>query len=297
MVDRSVRGQGEMTLREFVVLLWSRRKFVVLTTALATSLATGASFLIDKSYQASVVVVAVTDPDSNGRLGSSGGLVSQIGGLASLAGLSVGADNKKAESLAVLESEALTEDFITKNDLLPVIYQNRWDPMRKTWKVSEPEKVPTLWKANQYFKSKVRAVSVDSKSGLVTVSVKWKDPNVAARWANSLVAMANDYLRSRAIQEAERNIAYLNDQASKTDVTGVKQAIYEILQSEIDKAMLARGNLEYALKVVDPAFAPEIASSPKRAVWVSLGFLGGLFLSIVLIFFREAWRVTGLDRI
>ena len=68
MVDRSVRGQGEMTLREFVVLL-VRRKFVVLTTALATSLATGASFLIDKSYQASVVVVAVTDPDSSRAAG------------------------------------------------------------------------------------------------------------------------------------------------------------------------------------------------------------------------------------
>jgi hypothetical protein len=47
-------------------------------------------------------------------------------------------------------------------------------------------------------------------------------------WANELVRMTNDYLRDQAIQESERNIAYLNDQASKTDAVGAKQAIYAL---------------------------------------------------------------------
>ena len=64
---------------------------------------------------------------------------------------------------------------------------------------------------------------------------------MAAKWANGLVAMANQHLRSKALVESERNIAYLNDQAAKTDVVPVRQAIYSILQSEINKEMLARG--------------------------------------------------------
>jgi len=50
----------------------------------------------------------------------------------------------------------------------------------------------------------------DPKTGLVTLSITWNDPNIAAKWANGLVRMANDYLRDQAIEESERNIAYLD---------------------------------------------------------------------------------------
>src|ERR1700730_18492678 len=103
MVARVAHDQDdEITLRELAVLLWSRRWFIVSTIILSMVMAVGASFLVEKKYQATVVVSAVTNPGSKSLTGVGGALASQLGGLASLAGLSVGADNKKAESLAVL---------------------------------------------------------------------------------------------------------------------------------------------------------------------------------------------------
>jgi LPS O-antigen subunit length determinant protein (WzzB/FepE family) len=102
--------------------------------------------------------------------------------------------------------------------------------------------------------------------------------------------MTNDFLRDQAIRESERNIAYLNEQATKTDLLGARQAIFTILQSEINKVMMARGNDEYALKVLDPAFAPELASSPKLALWLAIGFVGGLILAIFAVIVRNEWR-------
>jgi uncharacterized protein involved in exopolysaccharide biosynthesis len=122
------------------------------------------------------------------------------------------------------------------------------------------------------------------------LTVTWKDPELAAKWANGLVRMANEYARDRVVAESERNIAYLIEQASKTDALGVKQAIYSILQSEINKEMLARGNNEYALKVLDPAFTPERPSSPKLALWLIMGFFGGLFSALFIVFVQNAWR-------
>lgn len=54
--------------------------------------------------------------------------------------------------------------------------------------------------------------------------------------------------------------------------------------------MLAKGIDEYASKVIDPAVAPERKSSPKLRIWVALGFLTGLFASVLIVFFRKAWH-------
>jgi uncharacterized protein involved in exopolysaccharide biosynthesis len=190
--------------------------------------------------------------------------------------------------LAVLQSEALTEAYIHENDLLPILYAKRWDPINKKWKVSDPEKVPTLWKANQYFKKNVRSVVIDTKTGLVTLTVEWNDPKIAADWANGLVRMTNDYLRNEEIKESERNIAFLTEQVVKTDVLGVKQVIYSILQSEIEKLMLAKGSTP--LKVLDPAFVPELPSSPKLSLWLPAGFALGLVAALLLIFVQSSYR-------
>jgi uncharacterized protein involved in exopolysaccharide biosynthesis len=146
-----------------------------------------------------------------------------------------------------------------------------------------------LWKGNEYFKKKVRSIVTDSKTGLVTLTIAWKDPRIAANWANGLVALTNDYLRKKAIEESERNIAYLNAQANKTDVVAVKQAIYTILQTEINKEMLARGSDEYAFKILDPAVAPEKPSTPTLAFMVVLAVFGSLALSVLIAFIRVAW--------
>ncbi len=291
MVDKLASDQAsELTFRELLILLWSRRWLISIVTVLGTIAVTGSSYLVTRQYKASVLVSALDNPGSNGQTGGVGKLASQFGGLASLAGISVNGDSKKSESLAVLQSEALTEDFIKQNDLLPVLYPKLWDPLAKKWKVTDPKKMPTLWKANLMFKTKIRDVKTDGKTGLTTVSITWTDATVAAQWANELVRLANDRLRTQAIYEGERNIAYLTEQAPKMDVIGVKEALFSILEDELSKVMLARGNVDYALRIVDPAFVPESTASPKRWLWLFVGMTMSFGLTSFCVFIRHAWR-------
>jgi len=283
-------GQPELSLSELLSTLRRGRVLIAGFVVIAAVAAGIASWLIPKSYKAVTVLSPVTNTQGTGQFGSVSSLLSQFGGLASLAGLAPGGETtKRAESLAVLESEALTEKYIQQNDLLPVLFPNSWDARNRRWTVTDPRYVPTLWKGNEYFKKKVRNIVTDSKTGLVTLTIAWKDPHVAANWANGLVALTNDYLRKKAIEESERNIAYLNAQANKTDVVAVKQAIYTILQTEINKEMLARGSDEYAFKILDPAVAPEKPSTPTPAFMVVLAVFGSLALSVLIAFIRVAW--------
>jgi len=284
-------GPQEITLAELreAALSWKWRiaVFVCVCTVLAGTLA----WLRPKQYTATAILAASSTSEEGGHLGALASAASSLGGLASLAGLSSPAEQQKYEFIAVLESEDLTQRFIQQNNLLPVLYSKEWDANRNTWLPMKPgHHPPTLWEANGYFKRKIRKVTVDNKTGLITLTVTWRNADLAAAWANGLVKMTNDFLRDKAIDRSERSIAYLNEEAAKTTVVEARQAIYEVLESEIDKAMLARGTEEYAFKVLDPAFAPEKPSSLSASTWAILTAVATLLLSFLAVFVRVAWN-------
>jgi uncharacterized protein involved in exopolysaccharide biosynthesis len=283
-------GSQEITLAELrdaaVSLKWTIATFICVCTVLAGTL----GWMRPKQYTVHVILAGTSTDSEGGHFGALADAASSLGGLASLAGLSSPGEQQKWESITVLESEDLTQNFIQQNNLLPVLYAKKWDANRNRWRDTDPQRIPTLWQANQYFKGKIRNVTVDDKSGLVTLTITWRNPVQAAAWANGLVKMTNDYLRTKAIDRSERSIAFLNEEAAKTTVVEARQAIYSVLESEIDKAMLARGTEEYAFKVLDPAFPPERPSSLAASVWVFLTFVATSLLAFLAVFVHVAWN-------
>jgi uncharacterized protein involved in exopolysaccharide biosynthesis len=278
-----------ITLAEYLGVLRRARWLIAGFVAACAALALLAGILQPTRYTAVIVVAPVSSSSSGSQLSGLSSLVSSVSSIASLTGISVGEDSKRAQTLAVLQSSALTERYIAANNLLPVLYPKLWDPAAKRWKTNDPTKVPTLWKADRLFAKKIRIITLDPKTGLVTMDIVWKNPQQAAAWANGLVEMTNEYLRTEAIDESQRNIDYLDDQAVKTTLVPVKEVIYGILENEFSKEMLARGTKEYALKVLDPAQPPELPSSLKPMSWMLIGLVTGIGTSLFLAFFRLAW--------
>lgn len=287
--ENSNPGAGDLDLRGLILMLWRGKWIIVSITSIITLAVIATAFVVPKRYTAAIVVSPVSNSSQSGALGGLSSLGSSLGGLASLAGVSLSGDSKKSESIAILQSDVMTERYIREHDLLPVLFWKHWDTEHKRWDYSDASKIPTPWKGNDYFKNHVRSVNNDAKTGLITLTITWRDPVLAARWANDLVKMTNDLMRDQAIDEGERNIAYLNDQSAKTDILGAKQAMYTLLQTEINKVMLARGNEAYALKVIDPAEPPEEPSFPKKLNWAISGLFGGLLLSFIVVFVRANW--------
>jgi uncharacterized protein involved in exopolysaccharide biosynthesis len=275
--SNQVFSPADLSFRDLLDHVW-RRKLVVAACSVAFAAAGAAiAFFIEARYDAQIVISPVLGEAGASQLGALGTIASQYSGLASLAGLSMAGGGRNQEALAVLQSELLTQRYIRDNGLLPVLYPDRWDVRTKTWKTDDGQKAPTLWRASQLFKGKVRSLTQERKTGLYVLSIEWTDPTLAAKWANDLVHLTNAYLREKAVRESERNIAYLNEQAARTDVVEVRRAIYALLQEELNKQMLARGRDEYALRIIDPATAPEAPSSPSALILAFIGLVvGGL---------------------
>jgi uncharacterized protein involved in exopolysaccharide biosynthesis len=282
------RDQDEIRIKDLISLLVQERLKLAVFVVTITVIVAIVSLVIPKEYDAEVIMSPVTMTSEKSFSGAAGGM-GALTGIAALAGMSLGTDSKKAESMGTLESQALNGRYIRENGLLQILYADKWDAAQNKWNVTDPDKVPTVWKAVQKFKE-YRTITTESKTGLVSLTIRWKDPQLAAKWANGLVKMTNDYEREKAIAESDRNIAYLTTQAASTDVVGIKQAIYNLLQSEISKSMVAKGTDEYAFRVIDPAQVAERAAFPKKTIWVLGAFFGSLVLAVFIAFCRVAWQ-------
>jgi uncharacterized protein involved in exopolysaccharide biosynthesis len=251
---------------------WNSRYLLMLCSGVFGLAALYVALTATPIFKAEAVVSEVHDGAMGGGASS---LVNQFGGLASLAGINLPTGGTDRTAPAVLQSRRLVEEFIERQNLVPVLLANT-------------KKEPTLWKAVKEFRESVVVIREDKRTNLTTVAMSWKDPAVAARWANDFVALANELIRARAESDSSRDIAYLNKQVVQTNVVDLQRILYNLIESETKTLMLANARTEYAFKVVDPAVAPELKTSPKRTLIVIFGTLLGFVLGLAVIFFRRA---------
>jgi uncharacterized protein involved in exopolysaccharide biosynthesis len=205
-----------------------------------------------------------------------------------LAGLGIG-EGGTAEPMAVLRSRELTQEFISEQRLLPVLFEDKWDTRTGKWKDSDSEKWPDVRDGVKYFNEKIRTIQEDKKTRLVTISVEWRDSNQAAEWAGMLVNRANAKLRARALAEAEANVKYLRQQLSTETVVTLQQSIGRLLDRELQSLMSARGKEDFAFRVIDAAEVPKYRSRPKRGLIVVGAVGAGIVFGIFLILARAAF--------
>ena len=180
-------------------------------------------------------------------------------------------------------------DPVISRPILSVLYSDSWDVTTESWIAEDPEERPDMRDAVKYFRERIVTVAEDTATGLVTLSVVWTDAVIAAEWANLMVRQINEHLRQRELREAEANIAYLEEELGNTNVFTLQQSIGRLLEAELQKLMLARGNEEFAFRVIDRANVPKIRYWPNRKLIVVLAtFLGGM-LSVLFVLGRHAY--------
>jgi uncharacterized protein involved in exopolysaccharide biosynthesis len=279
----------EITLGELCSILWQSKWLILGVSAGAAMVAFGIALVIPKKYDAVVLLSPVSQESaSSGKLGALSQISESLGGLGSMLGFGGSGDEQKAEAIATLQSELLTETFIQQNNLLPILFADKWDEHAKAWRSKNPADQPTLWKANRLWQKKVRGVTENSKTGLVTLTIGWSDPVLAASWANGIVKLENDYLREKSLSRSDQNIAYLEAQAAKTSEIEVRNAILQLMQKEIEDQMLSRGNEEFALKIIDPATIPERPASPQPVLLSVSAAIAGFILAAIVVLVRRS---------
>ena len=282
-----------MTISELLQLLRSSWITLVSSTVIATSLATALAYWMTPIYRSeSLLAPAAADSQRGSSLARLAGQFAPLAGLVGGADQMSGLDSKDVR-IATLKSRRLTQKFISDRNLLPVLFPKQWDSAAGDWRVRDGRRwKPSMADAVSRFDDKVRKVSEERQTGLITLAIEWRDPEIAADWANDLVARANEFLRTRAIDEARRSITFLDSELEKTTVIERRQIIYRLIESKTSEIMMANGRKEYAFLVVDPASVSDADNfaRPKRLMMIATGFGLGLIVSILYVCIRGARR-------
>lgn len=205
--------------------------------------------------------------------------------------------------MEVLRSRAFLADFIERHNMaVPLMAVKGWsmeqgewqynrevyDPETGQWLLSEDGKSqqPTDWDLVKAFRGRHLSVSENKENGMVTFSVKSLSPPAAQQWAQWLVEDINEHMRRQDVAEAEARINYLEDKLTDTNIAGMQQVFYQLIESETRTVMLANAQQEYVFKTIDPAVVPQEKSEPKRALIAILAIMLGGMLGVSIVFIR-----------
>ena len=287
----------EIDLRELFMVLWAGKIKIVAITAVFAVASVIYALSVPNQYKATALLAPA---QSSG--GGLSGALGQLGGLASLAGVSIGGGEGSEAQIAqeIMKSWNFIEAFIAENDLAVELFaaegwrkgsnelkinNDVYDSQNKQWLLENESGVvgpPSSWNLFKTFSERL-AVSEDKKSGLVSVSIEYYSPQIAKQWLDMYVSAVNAHMQQRQVDKVTNNINYLQAQIEKTSIAEMREVFYTIIEEQTKNKMVAEASPEYAFVAVSPSMVPEEKSQPKRALICILGTLLGGMLSVLLV--------------
>lgn len=230
-------------------------------------------------------------PASQELPGSLGGAIARQ---ASSLGFSLGSSGNSAalkeQALALLTSRTVLEPFLVENEIMEKLYPDGFSLIRN---LSDPS-LPSLADGYDEFVSNCLAIKENARTGIISVTVYWTDPDLAAQWSVALVKYVNQLLRERAILDAEINLRFLQEELEQFSSTDVKEAIASLIEVELKNKMLANVRPDYALRFIEEAKAPDpkYHSEPRAYIFALALIALFSFGSAVFVW----WRLVKLEQ-
>ena len=298
LIQPQAHYDDEINLRELFTVLWVGKIKIIAITAMFAIMSVFYALSVPNQYKASVSLVPAQQ-----QSGGISGALAQLGGIASLAGVSLGSGDSSESQIAqrIMQSWSFIDDFIKSNNLeIDIFAAEGWDRASgklnidedlynsgtTQWLVKNEETnkvgMPSSWRLFETF-TEILSVSEDKKTGLVSMSIEYYSPQIAKQWLDMYISAINKHMQERQMAKVTRNIEYLKAQIAKTTIAEMQEVFYTIIEEQLKSKMLAEANPDYAFVAVSPTMVPEEKSQPKRALICILGTLLGGMLSILMV--------------
>ena len=269
--------EEEIDLVEYLVAIFRNKYWILLFALLCAGAGFGWSKTATPRYESSVQL-ALQQPDDPGGIAPDNRRAPEVFTLMEHGFvMRPTSENYRHIVMAQMRSRIFTHHFILTQNLLPHLFPEQWDVERQTW--MEGFK-PDMEKAYNIFNEYIRAVVHNPENDLLRLYIRFRDPKIAAEWANAHVKLFNDFIRDKAIQESQRKREFLMQHLRETSVVEVEKSIYRMIEAEMAVEMLARARDNYVLEVLDDAVPATRHFTPKVKRMVVFGFVAGFGLGI-----------------
>ncbi|WP_417656334.1 Wzz/FepE/Etk N-terminal domain-containing protein [Pseudidiomarina aestuarii] len=281
-----------------IIISWFLKDFwkICIVFVLSSILAVVVALSIPNKYSSRAVLVS-----NLGEGKAISGALASLGGLASMAGISLGGDELNAEVLReIMTSDSFLAGFLRSEQLSSIVMAAEgydvntnefilddeiYDAEAGVWvrevkfpATQEPNEAELAEKFKESF-----SAAYERKNQLVTVSLTSYSPYFARETLTKLVDYFNLYMREQEIQKYSQSVSYLNEQLETAAVVEVRTAIQKVLEDQLKQLALASTREDYAFRVIESPMVPYQKSEPRRAV-ICVVIAVGLTLLFIFIF-------------
>ncbi len=288
----------EIDLRELFQALWTDKVLIIATTAFFAIASVSYALSVTNEYKAEVLLVPAQGTNQLS------GALSQLGGLASLAGVNIqnGESSEVEIATHIAKSWGFISKFVSNNGIsIELAAVNGWDKDANQLKYNEDiydfeeEKwmleagPPSDFQLFKFFEGK-KEIKQDVMTGLVTITVNSFSPHLAKKWLDLYVAEINKYMQDREIAKVSRNIDYLEFQLKKTESKEMQKVLYQLIGEQIKEKMVTEASPDYIFVPAGPSMLPQEKFRPKRAMISIWGTTIGGILSVLFVLARHFVR-------
>lgn len=235
----------EISLLDLLTVIGKKKHIVVRTTLVVLVIGALFAFLLPKQYTAEVTLLP---PQQGSSLSSM--LTSQLGGLASLAGGSLGIKNPNDMYVALFRSRPVEDSMVQKYGLMAEYHAKLLSEARKAFE-------------------KHTTVDGSQKDGLLHISVQDRNPQRAAELANGYVEQYKKLSANLAITEAGQRRLFFQQQLddTKTKLENAEDALksYEDKNGVIQIDSQARALISAAVSLRAQISAKEVEIQGLRS--------------------------------
>jgi len=266
----------EINLLDYLQVFYRYRKMIVLVCAVSVVTTAIVVQCLPKMYSATASVVPPIDVLQK-ELQLTGGLGT---GTSSLLRKAIDITSIADMYVGILESRAVADAIIDRFDLMKVYEQDRY---------------------RSHARNKLRkntAIKV-SDEGIVTITVRDRDPKRAAALANAYVdeldqqnkrlssgqATSKRVFLENRLKEVERQLSNIENIPSRE--AKIKEMLYELLTTECELAKIEEARSMPTIQVLDRAVVPEITIPRGTTKKTALAGVVSLMLAIFVAFARE----------
>ncbi len=225
------KKSDEIDLMAMVQMVWKQRWLVVIITSCFLLSGIVAAFLWPRTYEAMATVFPMSS--------SGGSALSEYAGLASLAGINLpvgGGGNSPGKTVnALLGSRLLIEKLVDDLSLL--------DSLPTEGKSPEEQKRNLVQGLRKNLKSKE-----DAKTGVISVSIELKDPELAQKVTNQVLVILDTLLVEKSFTTNRKKREQLDRQIQEQ---GRKLSDYQRQMAEFQKETTLLNPTAQAGKAVD----------------------------------------------
>jgi len=224
--------EDEINLLDYWRIVMKRWKIIAGIFVISVVTAAIISLLMTPIYQAKATLMPVES--SGGRLS---GALQNLGSLPFVGGMAGIGGASATKLVAVLKSRTLAEDVIHALNLTRIFFKDKKD------------KPPSLEDAVESL-TDITKIADDKKGGVISISVEYKDPKIAADIANHYTTVLQKFINENTLSMAKRNRIFIEDQLEKVK-RELKEAEEAMKSFQTDKKIVAiDAQTEAAIRVL-----------------------------------------------